>query len=199
MLTMFKKLLLCINECEQTTFALLSVKSLFQSCDKSHLQFAGDGFNISDYQNIQQNNQSLFLRKFDPCGLQRGALFCPWLKGDLRDVGPNFFVSSYPGLKQFDGSNSTCVHLRINDKYMRQVADGLNISAMKAVEVLDEDNFGCCYHTLKEGKCTWEGHIQTISFMDYVRRIFSVTAESSAPNLYIMAPPGVSKFVKVSV
>lgn len=172
------------------------VRSIFQSCNKMHVQYTGGGFNLTHYQTSLQRNTSLFLRSFDPCGLQRGSVFCPWLKEDLRQFGRGFFIGSYHGLRPFDGSNATCVHLRINDKYMKKVTDGLDISAMKATEVLDADNFGCCSHTEKEKKCSWNGTISDLLFSDYVKNIISKTMETSAPDLYIMAPPGVASLVR---
>lgn len=174
------------------------VASIFQSCNRTFAQFSsGDGFNLTHYQNTIRKDQSLFLRAFDPCGLQRGAVHCPWVKEDLRAVGPGFFISNYPGLRPFDGSNHTCAHLRINDKYMAQVRDGLDISEMKVIEVIDADNFGCCYHTMKGKKpCAWDGHLRDLTFVDYVRTILLKNTKTLAQNAYFMAPPGVAKLVR---
>lgn len=164
------------------------VKSIFQACNKKHRSFdrgTKGEFNLTSIRSSLQDGESLFLRRFDPCGLQRGALHCPWLKEDLRSVGPGFFVSSYPGLRPFDGSNATCAHLGINDKYMKRVAEGLNVSAMKAADVLDEDNFGCCYHTKKEGKCSWNAEIKQLTVLDYVRKIMPKHLRR-LPQMYIL-------------
>jgi len=54
------------------------VASIFQKCNRTFAQFSsGDGFNLTHYHNTIQKDQSLFLRAFDPCGLQRGAVHCP--------------------------------------------------------------------------------------------------------------------------
>ena len=110
-------------------------KSIFQQCNKDHLTYKQGGgkvFDITKYQNeMKQKNQSLFLRSFDPCGMQRGALHCPWLKDDLRAAGPGFFLNSLPGLRPFNGSNATCVHLRINDAYLERVANGMDFGEIE--------------------------------------------------------------------
>jgi hypothetical protein len=92
--------------------------------------------------------------------------------------------------------NTTCVHLRINDKFMESVGKGqLDIATLAAVDIVDVDNFGCSWLLLWSNACNYDA-IQNMTFQDYLRSIVRQTAASKAPNLYIMSPPGLDNYTR---
>jgi hypothetical protein len=158
---------------------------------------------------------SLHVFMYDPCNLARGAGACTWLKDRIAN-NPGLFVDHLDGLVTERASdtikviekNTTCVHMRINDKYMAKISTNksFDIGFLPAIKVVDEDNFGCSYHikVVDNSQAKNKSHVKLcnfdalnfLTFQNYMRAIVQSTAASSAKNLYIMCPLSLERYTK---